>query len=500
MFKYLILLVLLFSSLFILGQEKKIRIIKANSLVFDKEIKDAQQLIGNVVFEHDSAFMYCDTALLFLNDNSFEAFGNVKIVQGDSMQVTSDSLVYTGKEKLAKLKGNVDFNDRKLNLVTNQLNYDLNTKIGTYTNGATITSTENNNVLVSKIGSYHGNSKTLFFKDSVKLTNPKYVIESDTLIYNTVSEVTFFHGATTITNDSNFIYCEHGWYDTQKEQTAFWKNAYFETKEQTLSGDSIFYDRALGIGEAFGNVLIKDTTNKIDIKGDYAFYNEILDSSLVTECALLTQYFENDTLFLTADTLIIKQDTLTHKNAFSCYHNVLLYKKDLQARCDSLVYSEIDSMMYLMNAPIIWSDSSQMTGKEINISAHDGIVQRLFINKKAAIISEADSLNNYNQIQGKTIEGIFNNNNEIETIFVNGNGEVIYFMGEENKPITDLSHTECEKMKITLNENQIKNIKYYNKPKATMNPLVEVSEAKKKLSYFNWQNSVRPHSKEDLIR
>lgn len=500
MFKYFTLFLLIISTIFCLGQEKKIRIVKANSLVFDKEIKDAQQLIGDVVFEHDSAFMYCDTALLFLSSNSFEAFGHVRIVQGDSMRVSSDSLVYLGKEKLAKLKGNVDFTDGKLNLVTSQLNYDMSSKIGSYSNGATITSLENNNVLVSKIGSYHGNSKTLFFKDSVKLTNPKYVIESDTLIYNTTSEITFFHGATTITNDSNFIYCEHGWYDTQNEQTAFWQNAYFQTKEQTLSGDSIYYDRNIGVGEAFGNVLIRDTINKVDIEGDYAFYNEINDSSLVTECALLTQYFDSDTLYLTADTLIIKQDSATQKNTFRCYHHVLLYKKDLQASCDSLVYSELDSMMYFMIDPIIWSDSSQMTGKEIKISTHDGTVERLYINKKAAIISEADSLNNYNQIQGKTIEGIFNKDSEIETIFVNGNGEILYFMGEENKPITDLSHTECANIKITLKDNQIKNIKYYNKAKATMNPLIEVNKEKRKLSYFNWFSSKRPKSKEDLIK
>ena len=499
MIKSIFFLLLIISSIQLIGQEKKIRIIKANYLQYDKEIKDAQQLIGNVEFEHDSAYMYCDTALLYVADNSFEAFGGVRIIQGDSIKMTGDSVLYSGQDKVAKLKGNIHFTDGNLILVTDQLDYDMNTKIGYYTNGATITSVENNNVLISKIGSYHSDSKTLFFKDSVKLTNPKYVIESDTLTYNTVSEVTFFHGATTITSDSNFIYCEHGWYDTKNEKSAFWQNSYLQTKEQTLSGDSIFYDRTLGVGEAFGNVLIQDTTNKVDIQGGYAFYNEIIDSSLVTDCPVFIQYFEKDTLYLTADTLSIKQDSATQLKLFRAYQNVLLYKPDLQASCDSLIYSEIDSMMYFMQEPIIWSDENQLTGKSIKIRTHEGIIDKLFINKKATIISEADSLLNYNQIQGKTIEGLFNKDNKLETIFVRGNGEVLYFMGEDQKPTTDINHTQCAEMKITLKKNEIDKIKFYSKPTASMKAIIDVIETDRKLSNFNWDLSKRPYSYEDLI-
>lgn len=500
MIKSILFLTLIICSTLLFGQEKKIRILKANSLKYDKEQKDAQQLIGDVLFEHDSAYMYCDTALLYVKNNSFEAFSNVKIEQGDSIKMTADSVIYSGENKIAKLKGNIQFSDGKLQLVTNQLDYDLNTKTGYYTNGATITSLENNNVLISKVGSYQSENKTLFFKDSVRLTNPKYIIASDTLTYNTISEIATFHGATTITSDSNFIYCEHGWYDTKNEKSAFWQNSYLQTKEQKLSGDSIFYDRLLGIGEAFGNVLIEDTTNKVDIQGGYAFYNEITDSSLVTDCPLFTQYFEKDTLYLIADTLSIKQDSATTLKLFRAYHNVLLYKSDLQASCDSLIYSEIDSMMYFMIDPIIWSDENQLTGKEINVSTQAGVIKYLYIDKKATIISEADSLGNYyNQIQGKTIEGLFNDSNKLETIFVNGNGEVIYFMGEDKKPVTDLNHTQCAEMKITLKDNQIDKIKFYTKPTASMKAIIEVTKEDRVLSNFNWDLSKRPYSLNDLL-
>jgi len=500
MYKQLFFFLTFILSLPLLGQEKKIRIINANTLQFDKNRLNAQQLIGNVIFEHDSAYMYCDTAFLFTTSNSFEAFGGIKIIQGDSIQLTGDSLTYSGKEKIAKLKGNIFYTDGKLQMVTNQLNYDMNTKIGNYSNGATITSLENNNVLTSKIGSYHSNSKTLFFKDSVVLTNPRYVMKSDTLIYNTNTEITFFNGATTIQGDSNYIYCEHGWYDTKNELASFWDNSFIQTKEQTLSGDSIFYDRNNGIGKAFGNVLVSDTSNKIDIQGEYAYYDELKDSSLITDCALFTQYFKNDTLYLSADTLTIKQDSSTQLKTFRAYHHALLYKSDLQASCDSLVYSETDSMIYFYHSPIIWSDDSQLTGKEIKIKTHNGEVKQLFIHKKATIISKADSTTYFNQIQGKNIEGKFNKDNKLEVILVKGNGEVLYFMGEEKKPLTDVNHTLCAEMKITLKNNEINKIKFYNKPNASLKPLINVNSDALKLNNFNWNEKQRPRSVLDLYQ
>lgn len=500
--KLIYLLFIILYSFHYFGQEKKIRIITADKLEYNKNIKDAQQLIGNVVFEHDSAYMYCDTALLYSTNNSFEAFSNVKIIQGDSVKITGDSILYLGKEKTAQLKGNVFFTDGKLNLKTEQLDYNITEKKGYYTNKAIITSIENNNILVSNIGSYFSNSKTFFFKDSVKLTNPKYVIESDTLIYNTQTEIAFFHGATTINSDSNNIYCEKGWYDTKKEKSSLWKNSYIQTKEQKLSGDSIYYDRILGIGKVFGNVVVQDTTNKTNIKGGYAFYNEIEDSSLVTENPIFIQYFDTDTLHLTADTLTTLQDTTTKLRTFRAYKNVIVYKPDLQANCDSLVYSETDSTMHFISNPIIWSDENQITGDTIIIKTFRGIITNLYIKNKATIVSEADSINNenFNQIQGKNIEGLFNKKNKLETVFVKGNGEVIYFMGEDKKPITDMNHTQCSEMTIKLKENQIDRVKFYTKPKASLKPIININKDDKKLSQFNWNTDKRPKSYKDLIR
>ena len=480
------------------SNKTQVTIKQADRLYRDDRVSDAQVLQGNVIFEHDEALMYCDSALIFQEDNSLEAYGNIKINQGDTISITGDSLFYSGDEKLAKLRGNIFFKEKDLKLTTNILNYDLNSGVATYHSGGTIVSSENSNKLSSRTGTYNSKTETLFFKDSVRLINPEYTIESDTLTYNTLMEVSYFHGPTFIRSDENLIYCEHGWYDTQNEISSFWSNTYIISKEQKLEGDSIYYDRNIGIGEAYGNVQITDTINKVIINGDIAIHDEKNDSSLVTRNAIFTQIEDLDTLYLHADTLTFKIDSATKRQSFRGFHNVALFKKDLQARCDSIAYNEQDSLMHMFIDPIIWSDENQLTGETITLKKSGGKISNLFIEYEALIVSEVDT-NNYNQIKGKTITGYFENN-ELDQIFVNGNGETIYFLGDEGKPVTDMNKSICTNIEIKLDSSQIQTIKFITKPSSKMSPISSLSEKEKKLEGFHWKVSDRPKSREDLLK
>lgn len=481
-------------------KKTRINIIHADKLYRDPSISTAQILKGNVLFEHQGTFMNCDSALLFMETNSFEAYSNIKVNQGDTITITGDSLQYFGETKLALLRGNIFMKDKDLELNTSALDYDMNTGVGTYTNGATIISSENENKLVSNIGTYDSKTSTLFFKDSVKLTNPEYTIDSDTLVYDTEYEISYFHGPTYIRSKENLIYCEHGWYDSQHEESSFWQNAYIDTKEQKLEGDSIYYNRNEGIGEAFCNVQITDTTNKIIINGDYAYYNEEADSSLITGHALFTQFEAQDTLYMRADTLTIKMDSidsLTQHQALKAFYHVLIYKNDLQAKCDSLVYNDADSLMKFFGDPIIWSEQNQLSGEFIQLKTNDGKIENLLIEKLAFIISEVDTVN-FNQIKGKKITGKFTNN-ELTRVFVEGNGETIYFMGEDKKPVTDMNQSICSNIVISLVQSEIQEIKFLTAPSAEMKPLKSIQDADKKLAGFKWEIENRPLSKEDLM-
>ena len=178
-------------------------------------------------------------------------------------------------------------------------------------------------------------------------------METDTLQYYTLSEQAFFYGPTLIKSKEDVIYCENGWYDTTHDLAQFEKNAYLWSDGQQLLGDSMYYDRNKAIGEAFGNVVVKDTVNDFSIKGDYGKYFELINKSFVTGNALYQQFLENDTLHLHGDTLYSVPDTLERKQILA-FPNVKFYKKDLQGACDSLAFNEGDSLLEMFINPVIW--------------------------------------------------------------------------------------------------------------------------------------------------
>ncbi|HBS87625.1 MAG: hypothetical protein A2W91_15285 [Bacteroidetes bacterium GWF2_38_335] len=317
--KNYILLAFAFLSLFSFSQEEKtekdttkIEILNANSLEYSKKEGEFQKLKGNVIFKHDQALMYCDSAYFYKDKNALDAFGKVFIKQGDTLSLSGKFLKYDGETKMAKIRNKVRLADNEITLLTDSLDYDRNLNIGYYNYTARIVN--NNNDLSSKIGYYYANDKLLFFKDSVVLINPKYTMYCDTLKYHTPSEIAYFFGPTEIFSDSGYIYCENGWYDTKKDISQFSQNAFLENKSQTLRGDSLYYDRGKGYGEAFRNVTLVDTTEKIILGGDYGIYFQSPEKSLFTGNAVFTHIMDKDSMYLHSDTLRMHTFSDTVKN------------------------------------------------------------------------------------------------------------------------------------------------------------------------------------------
>ncbi|MFP4060749.1 MAG: OstA-like protein, partial [Bacteroidales bacterium] len=252
---------------------QQIEIVHADYTMMDKSINpDAQMLIGDVVFKHENAIMKCDSAYYYPNSNYVEAFDNIHINQGDTLHLYGDFLIYSGIEKLAKVRRNVKLVDKQSTLTTQYLDFNLGEDFAYYINGGHIINGENN--LDSETGYYYSKRKVFYFKDSVVIVNPDYNMYSDTLRYNTVSKVAFFLGPTEIISKNNYIYCENGWYNTETNISQFEENAFIRGEHRTISGDSLYYERDNGFGEAFMNVVINDTLDKIILNGNYARYYE----------------------------------------------------------------------------------------------------------------------------------------------------------------------------------------------------------------------------------
>lgn len=367
--------------------------------------------------------------------------------------------------------------------------------------------------------------------------------------YNTVSKMTYFLGPTTVKSKENIIYCEDGWYDTNNDLSGFSQNAYIFSKEQKMYGDSLFYDRKQGVGQAFGHVVIIDTAQNVNIGGDYAIHYELTDVSYVTGNALLTQRYDKDTLYLHADTLkalgdayakkakakepikiasdddasgmktkkskknkaklrevdfakdsvrrvtIVNTDTVQGKKLYA-YHNVKFYKKDLQGKCDSMVYATSDSMMRLYGKPVVWSEESQLTADSMRIQTGGKAIQSLELTTGGFIASKEDSLR-YNQIKGKYIKAHFNKN-ELYMIKVDGNGQTIYYAKDKER-ITAVNRADCSNLTIYLKDKKIDHITFITKPEATLYPLNQIDVKDLKLKDFGWRGTERPYSLKDIF-
>lgn len=503
---------------------KKIRIKNAGTLKSAKDIANgAKRLIGNVEFEHEDVLLFCDSAY-FYTTNSLDAFGHVHIQQADSIHLYGDLLKYNGNTKKAILTNNVVVNKGDMQLTTKELNYDISTSVGYYVTPARIVNKEN--VLTSNQGYFFAKSNDLTFKKNVVLTNPEFVINCDTMRYNTTSKVTYFVGPTTIKSKDNLIYCEDGWYDTERDLSRFSKNAYILTQEQKMRGDSLYYDRKKGIGRAIKHVEIVDTTQKLTINGDYAIHYEFKDLSVITGNALLTQQYDKDTLYMHADTLkalgeshsqkikpedktktikengkeskIVIKDSVTHNDEtrLFAFHHVKFYKRDMQGKCDSLNYTTLDSTMRLFGKPTLWSGENQLTSDSIKIII--GSKSLKFIELKGAgfIVSQEDSTR-FNQIRGKYMKGFFNDN-KLYRVNVQGNGQTIYF-AKEKEEVKAVNRADCSDLHIFLKDNEVEKIVFLTKPDATLYPLDKIDNKELRLKDFNWRINERPLKLEDIF-
>ncbi len=475
---------------------KTIQIKNANTMRYDRAISDANFLIGNVVCEHDGTILNCDTALLYEKENRLEAMGHILISKGDSITVTGQKLFYDGKTKLATLSGSVVCTEKDMVLTTSLLTFDVGNSIANYYDGGTIVNKEN--TLKSKNGHYYSLSKELAFHYNVELLNPNYVINSDTLLYNTLNKTAYFLGPSIITSKNDYIYCRNGWYNTDKEQAQFSKDALLVTKDQKLKGDSLFYDRTKQFGRAFKNVVLIDTGQKSVLYGDYIEYHQKNSHALVTKKATYARIIDNDTLFIAADTLLhFNIDSVN--NFLNAYHHVKLYKKDIQAQADSAIGSTKDSIIQLFKTPIFWGKHSQATAKTIKVFLKDSTIKSIRFEGNAFLIQLVDSLDSvpkFNQLLGKSIDAFFNKDT-LRKAIIKGNAQILYYVTNKNKPL-GLNKTTCENINLWFSNNTINRITTTTETDGNVDPLKDVDVNNARLKGFTWLYKNRPKSRFDL--
>lgn len=499
-----------------------------------------RKIYNNVRFRQKGVLMYCNLAIQNVTTNVIEAYGNVRLVQGDTINVRGDTMFYYGNTRQANLRGNVVMRDRKMTLTTAQLDYDMVSGLAHYPTPGRIVDKEN--ILTSREGYYDTHTKLFTFRQNVRLVNPKGTLTADSLLYNSLSRLATFQGPTRITNKDGVLTAREGQYNTETGISNFQRRATVETPKYRLTGDSLYYDNVSELGIAKGNVIMVAKDRKAIITGEHVRYNGKAGISRVTGRPVaksLASESSNDTLYLRADTLFSFDNKVTNTRRLLGQKNVFVYKSDLQSKCDSLIYDTADSTIYFFKKPIVWSQNKyQMEADTMRALLKDNRINTMFLKAKSFVIS-LDTLRNYNQIKGRTITAYFvtkslptsttlvttgatapiaakatvstrrdvpattaprsvtaavpaREETTLNRVIVEGNGQSIYYAVDDKNKLIGLNHVECSRMNIEFANNKVGQIRFYGRPDAQLIPPKEFTDDGQKLDGFRWREAEKP--------
>tara|TARA_R110002126_G_scaffold291189_1_gene450822 strand:- start:17850 stop:19484 length:1635 start_codon:yes stop_codon:yes gene_type:complete len=507
--KKIFFLYFILSSLSAFSQEKTDqKSEQKKKIVYDSEIQYADEekypgatvLVGLVKMKQDGINLTCQQAFYYRKQNFFKAIGNVVIKQGDTITQTSDYADYDANAKQALSWGNVVLTDPTMTLTTDTLQFDrLNQKLY-YQSYATIK--DETNTLKSKYGNYYLETKKFTATTRVTVVNPEHHLASNHLDYYTNSGLTYLYGPSTITNteNENKLYSEKGFYNTKTDISHFTKNAKLYLKERTIEGDSLYYDKKRGFASATNNIQVIDTVQNFVTRGNYAELFEEKDSLYIIKRAVAISIIDKDSMFVHGDTLLVTGKP--EKRIVRTYHNVKIFKSDLQGKCDSIHTNQTTGYTKMYRNPVIWSDKNQITGDSIYLQSNVETekLDSLKVFNNAFIVSK-DSLseNDFNQIKGRNMYGKFYDN-KLKTLLVKGNAESLYYnRNEETQVVETITKEVSSNIEFTLENGEIQSIKYLKKSEGKTYPPSQLLAEVRILKGFIWRENEQPKSKEDIF-
>lgn len=479
-------------------QKNKVFLENADRLSANEAISvDYQVLKGNVRFRRGDMYMFCDSAYFYDATSSLDAFGHVRMEQGDTLFVYADVLHYYGDDQLAQLRDNVRLENRSTTLVTDNLDYEIDTNVGYYFDHGTIVDNRNNTELTSVFGRYELDTKNAQFTTDVHLISDKYEMTTNQLDYNLNTHIATIVDETTIVSDSNTIVTTNGWYNTQADDGTLYARSRVIAKDgKTLVGDTVYYNRQRNYGEARGDVVITDPNNKVILDGDYGYHDDNTHYSYVTRRARAREFSQQDTLYLHADTLctLINDDSVRILRAFNA---VRFYRKDVQGIGDSLQMSEADSIVNLYHHAVVWSGERQISGEEINVHLNDSAADWATLPQYGLMVEHVGE-DYYDQLSGKTMKAYFENK-EMRRLDVDGNVLVIMYPMESDSTYNKLVSAESSYLRVLLKEKQeVDKITMWPEVTGKVIPLYLAKRSQLYLPQFNWYDTYRPKDPDDI--
>ena len=483
--------------------DTKVYLQHANELTYDIYGKhpDAQFVKGNVAFLHKGARLTCDSALYYQQTNSFEAFGHVRMKQGDTLTLTSEYAYYDGNDEMCEVRRNVILTHRKMKLYCDSLNYDRMYSIGYFFEGGKLI--DGDTRLTSDWGQYSSADRQAVFYYNVKLKNSNSLTEGDTLYYDTKTSKAHVVGPSKITMKDDVIITEDGYYDSHADKTELFSRSTVQRRDgKTITADSLYHNSKTGISEGFSNVIFNDTANKSRFTGDYVYYDENTGCGYATRKAVAMDYSHGDTLYAHGDTMRLvtyNHDTDSAYRKVFAYPHVRVYRNDVQAVCDSMVMNSLDSVLTMYKDPILWSDGRQILGEEIRAYMADSTIRFAHVIGQALSVEMLPDTVHYNQVSSKEMKSWFEEG-KLRLNQAQGNVKTVYYATDNaDSTLIGLNYLETDTLKMFMSPTRRLERIWACKHSGTMYPISQIPPEKYKLPEFVWFDYVRPLSKDDIF-
>lgn len=482
--------------------DERVYLKHADELTYDQwgAVPGAQILRGKVHFTHAGSQLWCDSAYFFQVENSVMAFGHVRFKQGDTLSLTCDRADYNGADQMMHARNNVVLKHRKQTLYTDSLDYDRLYNLAYFFEGGKLV--DGKDRLVSDWGAYSTATREASFYYGVEMFSGQNHITTDTLHYDTRTSVAHVVGPSTITSKGTIIHTTNAYTNSRTDRSQLFGRSTIVDGDKTITGDSLYHDNSNGDNEGFGNVVYIDKKNKNELHANRLFYNEKTGYGYGTDRAMLLDYSQRDTLWMHADSLKIFTFHINTDSVYRKVHafpHVRAYRQDVQAVCDSLVFSSLDSCMTMYRDPIAWNLNRQILGEEIKVYFADSTVRKAEVIDQALSVELVDGKNRFNQVSSKRMDTYFTDGAVRRTDAV-GNVMTIYYNADsKDSVLTELNYLETDTMRMFISaDRQLERI-WTSKASGTMYPITQVPPDKLHLGAFEWFDYIRPLDKNDIF-
>ena len=499
------------------AQSKSITI-RAGQLVVDPDLEEgAKTFLRNkthqVHFIHEGVDMWCDKAIYYEDQDFIEAFSNVVMKQGDTINMTAKYVEYSGKTQLAYARGDVILTDPKTTLTTDTLHFDRIRQLSYYnTRGKVVR--DSSGTITSKTGNYYMKNKKYQFVEDVVLVNSDYTLKTERLDFYSENGHAFTFGPSTIVGEDSKIYSERGFYDTNNNVGSFERNAKIDYDNRSIEGDSLYFDRNKSFASATNNIIVTDTINKSIVKGHYAEVYREKDSVFITKRAYAITEQEKDSIYIHADTLMVTgkpENRITRG-----YYNVRIYKSDMAGKSDSIHVNHKEGITKMINLsrlsskdafatkrkPILWNMGNQMTGDSIHLISNvetEKLDSLKVFNNAFLISKDTLGVDNYNQVKGKRLIGLFRDN-ALYNVDIIKNAEVIYFSRNEENELSGINKSKSGSINLKIDGDVIEELRLINRIDGELFPESMFPKNAKRLKDFDWRGDEEIKSVEDLFK